>query len=113
MDIQKIKINILELCSESEHGSWEFWSNKEVKTKEEGKNIFQAIASLIKEEEIIPVEYENVTDHSYKKAVFEIDRLRTEIDKSISIENVDSKTFYWFIATEKGKEEDILNRGQI
>jgi hypothetical protein len=61
---EQIKMDILELCSESEHGSWEFWSDTN-KTVEECEQIFQALVSLVGEKMIVATEHKYVSDQSY------------------------------------------------
>ena len=104
------KCKILELCSESEHGSWEFWSDRNNKTDEECEQIFQALVSLVNEEMIVPTEHRNVIDQSYTAAQLDTIRLRTELKHSMTPNNVDPESFYWFYATDEGKRQDLLNR---
>ncbi|MBX4197796.1 hypothetical protein KW782_00475 [Candidatus Parcubacteria bacterium] len=102
---------MLEACSESEYGSWEFWSDGQNKTVNERDLIIEAIISLVKEENIFPTEYKYVKDQSYQAVTLDENRLRKEIDRSMTqFEKVDPDAFYWFLATEKGKKEDISNR---
>jgi len=100
---------ILELCSESEYGSWEFWSNKDNKTEAECKHIVHVIAALVKERMLYPVEYSSVTDQSYKEVVLDITRLQNEVERSRT-NDIDPDKFYWFLATDEGKKEDRLLR---
>ena len=109
MNINKIKTNILELCSESEYGSWEFWSARAEKTDVEGNLILQAIIELVKEKMIVPTEYKFVIDKSYKEVVLDEDRLKNEIEHSQQ-STVNSETFYWFYATKMGKSADFQVR---
>ena len=104
------RLNILELCSESEYGSWEFWSTKDNKTNEECKNIIEAISELVSEKKIFAMEGSSVDDHSYKETIFNTDRLSEEVEQSMQPYNVDPHTFYWFAATEEGRKEDLLSR---
>ena len=107
----KIRANILELCSESEYGSWEFWSTKKNKTEIEGKLIVKVISNLVKEKKIYPIEYENIADQTYKPVRLDISRLMNEIRQSMKPYNVDPHKFYWFLATDEGKKEDRMLRG--
>jgi hypothetical protein len=101
---------ILELCSESECGSWEFWSDRSNKTKEEYEQILQSLESLVNEKMIFPTEHKNVIDQSYKEVSLDVDRLKNELKRSMTPYNVDPDSFYWFLATEEGKKEDISVR---
>lgn len=105
---EQARSRILELCSESECGSWEFWSTKENKTKEEAKSIFDAIVELLREKKISALTHK--FQGPYNLADVDIDRLKNEIEKSMIAYNVDPDTFYWFEATEDGKKEDLLLR---
>lgn len=105
MDKNKTRLRILELCSESEYGSWEFWSNKENKTSDECNEIVQAIIDLVEEHKIFPIEYSTVRDQSYQEVLLDIDRLKSEVEQSMQLNNIDRKTFYWFLATDSGSSE--------
>ena len=109
MDINQKRKDILELCSESEYGSWEFWSDKDNKTKEECTQIIQAITDLVDGNKIIPTVHKFVKDQTYKEVTLDKQRLKMEINRSFK-SNVDSKNFYWFYATEEGKKEDLESR---
>ncbi|KKU49587.1 MAG: hypothetical protein A3A28_02920 [Candidatus Sungbacteria bacterium RIFCSPLOWO2_01_FULL_47_32] len=106
----KIRANILELCSESEYGSWEFWSTKRSKTEVEGRLIVQVISELVKEKKIYPMEYESVADQTYKPVRLDISRLKNEIKRSIKPYNVNPHKCYWFLATDEEKEDLRLRR---
>lgn len=110
IDQEKIKSNILELCSESEYGSWEFWTNEQVRSEDQADLIAETIIELVKEKSIFPTEHKFVKDQSYQEVPLDEDRLRKEARASINTENIDSDTFYWFLATEKGQKEDIASR---
>ena len=94
------KAKIFELSSESEHGSWEFWSDSKNKTKLEAIQIIESISELVNEKKIFPIEHESVKNQSYKPADFDIDRLKNEVEKSMS-SDIDPMTSYWFLATDK------------
>lgn len=102
---KEIRFNILELCSESEYGSWEFWPNEQERTENEANCIFEVILELVKEKKIIPTEYKFVIDQTYQEVQLDENRLRREMIQSIKIENVDTHASYWFLATEKGEKE--------
>ena len=104
------KLNILELTSEAEHGSWEFWSDKN-KTEEEGHNIIEAIKELVAEKKISAVEYKSIKDQSYKAVELDSVRLEAEVKRSME-PNVDPDNFYWFVATDEGKKEDLRLRSR-
>ena len=106
----EVRSRILELSSESEHGSWEFWSNKEEKTVTQRDQIVEALTRLVDEKKIVPVEYASVVDQSYKEVPLDVVRLKDEISRSMKPDNVDSNSFYWFLATDAGKNEDIEKR---
>src|SRR5262245_27692392 len=107
MKTDKIRANILELCSESEYGSWEFWL-KDVKdrTVDDAENIIKVILDLLKERKIYAMEYKSVKDHSYKETNIDVNRLRSQIIDSMKPDSVDLDTSYWFLTTEEGKKED-------
>jgi len=109
----KVRSKILELCSESEYGSWEFWSTKKNKTKAEGRLIIRVISELVKEKKIYPIEYESVADQTYKPVRLDMLRLKNEIKRSMKPYNVDPLKFYWFLATEEGKKEDFWLRAKM
>jgi hypothetical protein len=110
MNKAHLRIRILELCSESECGSWELWSTKDNKTEEECKNIVEALIELVKGKKIIVTDGKYVDDHSYREVPLDVVRLESEVRQSIKPYNVDPHTFYWFYATEEGKKEDQANR---
>jgi hypothetical protein len=107
---EKIRSNILELCSESEHGSWEFWSDEQNKTESERDLIIEVIISLVKEGNIFPTEYKFIKDQSYQEIELNENRLKEEVDRSMITQNVDPNTFYWFLSTKKGEKEDMSLR---
>jgi hypothetical protein len=107
--LQKIRY-VLELCSESECGSWEFWSDGNNKTEAERDQIFQALTSLVDEKMLAPTEYKNVSDQSCTEVQLDNTRLKNEITRSMKPYNVESDKFYWFYATDKGKEKDLSDR---
>jgi hypothetical protein len=102
METEQIKSKILELCSESEYGSWEFWANGENKTETECMQIVQAIIDLVKEKKIYPVEYQTVADQTYQEVPLDVFRLENEVRRSMQPDNLDPHNFYWFLATEAG-----------
>ncbi len=106
MNVLEKKREILELCSEDAYGSWEFWSDAKNKTEAEAGVIVQAIQELVSEKLIVPTEGTYVKGHSYQEILLDADRLTHEVMLSIPF-TVDPDTFYWFYATEKGKEQDI------
>ena len=107
-NMDEIRANILELCSESEYGSWEFWlTEPSDRTMKDAEYIVQTIVELVKEKKIYPMEYASVNDRSYKETKIDVDKLRKEVILSINPETMqDSTLSYWFLATNKGKEED-------
>ena len=110
-DFNEKKIYILELCSESECGSWEFWSTAENKTEEECKVIVDSIVTLVNEKNIITTEGKYVKDRTYKEIPLDVVRLNGEVKRSM-IPDVEPDRFYWFYATEEGKKEDLLIRSK-
>ena len=97
---------ILELCSESECGSWEFWSTRrEGKTDTECANIFNALTTLVRDGMIFAVEHESVIDQSYSPVPLDEGRLNDELQRSMKPYNVDPDRFYWFLATDEGQRE--------
>jgi len=114
MTKDKIRANILELCSESEYGSWEFWLKKsEDRTVEDAEQITQAIVDLVKEKKIYPMEYASVKDQTYKETELDVDRLKKQIISFLDFDNfVGADNCYWFLATEEGKKEDSLLRSK-
>lgn len=100
----------MELCSEAEHGSWEFWSDAKNKTMTEGNQMVEAIKELVRGGDIFPVEYESVRKQTYQPVRLNIRRLKNEIQWSIGSSNVDPKKFYWFAATHKGEKYDTSLR---
>lgn len=107
----EVRQRILELSSESEYGSWEFWSASTGKTEEEASIIIQSIIDLVQEKKIIPVEYRSVKDQTYEEVPLDIARLEREVHDSMD-NQVDRESFYWFLATDTGKKEDLVLRGQ-
>jgi hypothetical protein len=110
MTYDKKRMYILELCSESECGSWEFWSSRENKTDAECEQIFQALITLVRDGKIFPVEHATVIDQSYRPVPLDEARLKDELQRSMKPYNVDQNLFYWFLATEEGKEDDLSYR---
>lgn len=112
--MDEIRENILELCSESEHGSWEFWlKNPEDRTMEDAEQIMQGLVDLVKDNKIYAMEYVSVKDKTYKRIELDMDRLRKEVVSSINPDNIGStNSYYWFLATEEGKREDLLLRAK-
>jgi hypothetical protein len=98
MDIVGVREHILELCAESEHGSWEFWTTDE-KTDEEGRLIAEAITRLVGEGKIYPVEHISIQDRTYKNTSLVSTRLQEEIHRS-KYGNVDPNSFYWFVSND-------------
>src|SRR5271166_2939524 len=94
------KIDILELCSESEHGSWEFWSGS-IKTEAECEQIFQVLVYLVNEKMIYATEHRYVADKSYAPVALDEARLKDELRRSMLSNDVDSDRFYWFVATDE------------
>ncbi len=107
---EQIRSKILELCSESEYGSWEFWSDRNNKTEEECEQLFQALIDLVNEKLIISTEHKHIVDRSYTEAPLDTIRLKNELKRSMKPYNVDPDSFYWFFATDDGKRNDLLNR---
>ncbi len=109
----KIRSNILELCSEDAYGSWEFWSSSEGKTEEQAIEIVDTLAELVNAGELNCLKY-NSTDNTYTPTVLNKGKLRKELLASMQqVENpgvINSDEFYWFESTDKGKEEDRLAR---
>jgi hypothetical protein len=99
------KSNIVELCTENEYGSWEFWSDKAM-TEEEGQNIIDALDELVAEKKIFPVEFKNIKNRSYQVTQLDRSRLETEVKRSMAPHRVYPFNFYWFVATHVGKRED-------
>jgi hypothetical protein len=95
------RVRILELCSESEYGSWTFWS-EDNKTEDELMSILEAIRDLVIGHKIEV--FEHKVNGPYEKVSFDAERLRTELKRSMT-PNVDPNTFYWFAATDAGKKE--------
>lgn len=108
----KIKIDILELCSEDAYGSWEFWSGAADKSEEEAQKIIQAIQELVKDDLIAPTDGRHVKDQTYQKIPLDTKRLTKEVQLSIPF-TVDPDTFYWFYATPEGKKRDLKNRQNL
>ncbi len=103
---EKIRFGILEVCSESEYGSWEFWLIPvQDRTIEDAELIIESIKELVDEKKIYPVEYSSVKDQSYTPVNLDLDRLRKEIIRSMKPENINSENSYWFLATEAGEKE--------
>jgi hypothetical protein len=98
MNPTQTRDKILELCSESEHGSWEFWSDADHKTDAERGLIVDAIAGLVKDQRIVPLEYESISDQTYQEVPLDLSRLDTELRTSMTPGSVDPHSFYWFIA---------------
>src|SRR5262249_533669 len=98
------RTNILELCSESEYGSWEFWLNTD-KTDQECEHIVKTLSDLVNEKKIIPVEHKTLVDQTYQEVPLDIARLKNEVKRSMTPYNVDPDNFYWFLATESGRDE--------
>jgi hypothetical protein len=59
---------------------------------------------------IVPTEHKYVADHSYKEVPLDTARLKDELTRSMKPYNVDPNGFYWFCATNEGKEKDIADR---
>ncbi len=115
MNIDTIRANILELSSESEHGSWEFWLSKpKDRTSEEANEIVEAIVNLVKEKKIFPMEDESVKNKSYKETTLDLARLRDQVMTSMNPDNRENLVgnYYWFLATEDGKKEDMALRSK-
>lgn len=102
---KEIRFNILDVCSESEYGSWEFWGHGQERTEAEANRIAEVVFDLVKEKKVFPTEYKFVSDQSYQEVQLDEIRLRKEIIQSLKIENVDSHASYWFLATEEGEKE--------
>ncbi len=107
--LSKIESRILELCSEDAHGSWELCVANENDLIEKSI-INQSIANLVKEKLIVAIEYESIKDQTYKTVAFDVQRLTHEISISFEGNYVDRESFYWFSATEKGKQCDAQVR---
>jgi hypothetical protein len=48
-----------------------------------------------------------------KRKSQDIARLENEVRRSMADDNIDPHSFYWFLATEEGKKEDLLLRGKV
>jgi|SRR3989344_1650848 len=109
IEVDRTRSQILELCSESEYASWEFWLTKfESRTEGEADHIIKTIIDLVKEKKIYPMEYKSVLDQSYKATELNVDRLKKEIKRSMEPAGIDdANNFYWFLATDEGKKEDF------
>jgi hypothetical protein len=65
----------------------------------------------VDEGKIYPIEYKTVADHTYKEVPLNHTRLEKELRVSMKdINDAEPETFYWFLATEEGKKEDLANR---
>ncbi len=106
MNKEDVRKEILELCSESEHGSWEFWPNESKRTIDEAKMIHEVLCDLVDNKFIVPTEYKYVEDKTYKEVKIDKDRLLNEIIQWRDWQKITSEISYWFYASEKGKEED-------
>jgi hypothetical protein len=106
----KKKIYVLELCSESECGSWEFWFDRNKKGEPECQDILHALTALVNEKLIHPTEHKYVADHSYAPVPLDEARLADELRRSMTPYAVDPDTFYWFVATDAGRKQDLVNR---
>ncbi len=102
---KEIQFNILEVCSESEYGSWEFWGNEQERTEAEANRIAEVVVDLVKEKKIFPTEYKFINNRSYQEVQLDESRLRKEVINSLKVENIDSHTWYWFLATKEGEKE--------
>ena len=87
------KSRVLELCSESEYGSWEFWSKAAEKSDQELQSILEAILELLQEHRI------RAFERKFPDRPVDVDsaRLRNELQQSL-IGSVDPNSFYWFEA---------------
>lgn len=104
MDLEKIKRNILEICSEDAYGSWELWDNDSPRDQQHIEIIIHAVQEMIENGLIVSEEYLS-SNNTYKAVPFTTERLEKELKLAIKGE-VDSDTFYWFYATDKGQELD-------
>jgi hypothetical protein len=102
------RARILELGSESEYGSWEFWSIADKKTEEELDSISEAIVELVREGKIRTLEQKS--HGTYNEVELDVDRLKRELRTSMKPDGVEPDKFYWFEATDEGKKEDRLLR---
>jgi hypothetical protein len=108
-DLHSIRKEILELTSEGEWGSWDFWSHKE-RIVETAEMITGVLVDLVNEHKIYALEYDSIADHSYKEVPLDAHRLKKEVKASINPTDIKTHNFYWFLATEEGKKEDLLLR---
>jgi len=97
------RVLIAELCSESETGSWMFWSSF-IKTEAECQEIIDAIKDLAREKKIYATEYTSVKDGTYAPITLDEKRLKKEVQRSMR-NDVDDESFYWFLATPTGQDE--------
>jgi hypothetical protein len=103
-----VRKNILELCSESEYGSWEFWLTKpEERNLQQADEILNALIELTENNKIFPMEEEAVANRSYLPTNLDKLRLQQEIYSSMNPNNEKLKKYYWFLATEEGKRMDL------
>ena len=79
----------------------------------ECEQIFQALVSLVKDGKIFPVEHTTVIDQSYQPVSLDEARLKAELKRSMKPYNVDPDSFYWFLATEEGKKDDLSYRRSL
>ena len=108
-DLYSIRKEILELTSEGEWGSWDFWSHKE-RIVETAEMITGVLVDLVNEHKIYALEYDSIADHSYKEVPLDAHRLQKEVKMSINLTDIKPHNSYWFLATEEGKKEDLLLR---
>jgi hypothetical protein len=106
--MEKIRTEILELCAEDAYGSWEFWENAQNKIEEEARLITEALCSLVANKLVEPCEHKAGGD--YLPVSLNPERLLNEVTLSMSKNKISPDNFYWFTATELGKQQDIRNR---
>lgn len=103
---EKIRFDILDVCTESEYGSWEFWLIPlQDRTIKDADLIVESIKELVDEKKIFPIEHSSIEDRSYTPVNLDVDRLRKEVINSMKPENIDPENSYWFLATEEGEKE--------
>ena len=111
----QVRKTILELASEDAHGSWELWGAVQqdalqgTESLDTLKKVFlEEIEVLIKEKKMVSFHHEESTN-LYKEVPLDISRLWFELEHA---KNPQTDAYYWFGASETGKEEDRRLRSQ-
>lgn len=94
--IEHIKANLLELCSEDDHGSWELWWNASAEVPEDQvldlKNRFlDVVSELTSAGKLIAKSH--CADGNITPTQFDREKLAREIDAS---GDPDPDSFFWF-----------------